>query len=88
MKISLEDGVKKYGADKDIIVCMHYPPFNSYNEEEFDFIRTMKQFNVKQCIYGHIHGEAHKEAKQGLIDNIKIQMVSSDYLNFDLVKIS
>ena len=88
LKISLKDGVEKFGEDKEIIVCMHYPPFNSYNNAEFDFIRTMKDFNVKQCVYGHIHGESQKEAKQGLIDNIKIQMVSSDYLNFNLVKIS
>ena len=88
LKLSLQDGVQKYGKDKEIIVCMHYPPFNSYNDTELDFIKTMKSFNVKQCVYGHIHGEAHKEAKQGLIDNIKIQMVSSDYLNFDLAKIN
>ncbi len=88
LKLSLQDGVQKYGKDKEIIVCMHYPPFNSYNDTELDFIKTMKAFNVTQCVYGHIHGESHKEAKQGLIDNIKIQMVSSDYLNFDLAKIN
>ena len=30
LKLSLEDGVSKYGNDKPIIVCMHYPPFNSF----------------------------------------------------------
>ena len=87
LNLSLKDGVDKYGADKEIIVCMHYPPFNSYDETEFNFIKTMKEFNVKKCIYGHIHGESQKEAKQGIIDGIDIKMVSSDYLNFDLLKI-
>ena len=28
LELSLKDGVQKYGEDKEIIVCMHYPPFN------------------------------------------------------------
>lgn len=88
LRLSLKDGVEKYGEDKEIIVCMHYPPFNSYEEIDLNFIKTMKEYNVKKCIYGHIHGESQKEAKQGIIDGIEIKMVSSDYLNFDLVKVS
>ena len=88
LKLSLKDGIEKYGEDKEIIVCMHYPPFNSYEEADLNFIKTMKEFNVKKCIYGHIHGESQKEAKQGIIDGIEIKMVSSDYLDFDLIKIS
>lgn len=88
LKLSLRDGIEKYGDDKEIIVCMHYPPFNSYDEIDLNFIKTMKEFDVKTCIYGHIHGESQKEARQGIIDGIEIKMVSSDYLNFDLIKIS
>jgi len=87
LKLSLEDGINKYGSDKEIIVCMHYPPFNSYDEIELNFIKTMKQYHVKKCVYGHIHGEGKKEAKQGIIDGIDIQMVSSDYLGFDLIQL-
>lgn len=85
--LSLEDGVKRFGKDKEIIVCMHYPPFNRYEKTELNFIKTMKKYNVKTCIYGHIHGEATKEAKQGKIDGIQFIMASSDYTNFDLIKI-
>lgn len=87
LEFSIEDGVQKFGKDKEIIVCMHYPPFNKYEKLELNFIKTMKQYNVKTCIYGHIHGEATKEAKQGKIDGIQFIMASSDYTNFDLIKI-
>ena len=50
-------------------------------------IKTMKSYNVKTCIYGHIHGEAGKDAKQGEIDGIKYIMASSDQTNFDLIKL-
>lgn len=84
---SIRNGLEKFGSDKEIIVCMHYPPFNSYESTELNFIKTMKKYNVKTCIYGHIHGEGAKDAKQGKIDGIQFIMASSDYTNFDLIKI-
>lgn len=87
LELSIQDGIKNYGTNKEIIVCMHYPPFNSYEKLELNFIKTMKKYNIKKCIYGHIHGEAQKEAIQGTIDEIEFKMLSSDYTNFDLVKI-
>ena len=88
LELSIKDGIQKYGENKEIIVCMHYPPFNSFEEVDLSFIKTMKKYNVKICTYGHLHGEvAHKEAKEGLIDGIDFKMVSSDYTEFDLVKI-
>jgi len=87
LELSLQDGVTKYGKDREIIVCMHYPPFNGYEKAELDFIKTMKKYNVKTCIYGHIHGEAGKDAIQGNIEGINFIMASSDQTNFDLIKI-
>lgn len=58
LKLSLEDAVKKYGTDKEIIVCLHYPPLKT--NEISDFVRVMEEYNVTKCIYGHLHGPAHK----------------------------
>lgn len=87
LEISLRDGVNKYGKDKEIVVCMHYPPFNEYQKSELNFVETMKKYNVKVCIYGHIHGEAGKDAIHGKINGIEFIMASSDQTNFDLIKI-
>lgn len=88
LKLSIEDGIKKYGDDKEIIVFIHYPPFYKENVlEEFDFIKTMEKYNVKKCIYGHLHADSHKEAVEGKINGIEYKLVSSDYLDFDLEKI-
>ena len=72
LKISLESGIKKFGEDKEIIVFMHYPPF--YKEtvpEEIDFRKTMEKYNVKKCYYGHLHTEDHKDAVEGVYNEIK-----------------
>lgn len=86
--LSLEEGVKNFGEEKNIIVCMHYPPFNTIQGEEYNFISTMKKYNVKKCIYGHLHGPSHKEAKEGMIEGIEYKLVSSDYTDFKLVKLT
>ena len=85
LRLSLEDAVKKYGTDKEIIVCLHYPPLKT--NEISDFVRVMEEYNVTKCIYGHLHGPAHKFIVEKNIDNIQYIMTSCDYTNFDLVKL-
>lgn len=67
---------------------MHYPPTNRFLLENSNFIKLMQKYNVKRCIYGHLHGEAHSEAIEGNIGGIDLKLVSSDYLNFKLYKVN
>lgn len=87
LELSIQDGIKKFGTDKEIIVCMHYPPVTKQILENSKFIEVMKKYNVKKCFYGHLHGEALKEAVNGEIDGIKLTLASSDGLDFKLIKI-
>lgn len=88
LKLSIEDGLKKYGKDKEIVAFIHYPPF--YKEsvpEEINFIKTLNKYNIKKCYYAHLHGESHREAIEGNVNGIEFKLVSSDYLKFDLLKL-
>ncbi len=90
LKLSLVDGITKHGNDKKIIVCMHYPPYFSNEKSETDktlFIETMKDFNVKDCFYGHLHGNSHKDCFDGNIEGINMKLISADFLNFNPYKI-
>ena len=78
LKLSLEEGKK---SGKDIIVAMHFPPFCG------KFVDIMKEYGVKLCMYGHLHGYGAFMIKEGLIDEIEYKMVSCDHNNFDLVKL-
>ena len=82
LELSLKEG-KKINSDKQIIVAMHFPPYSSGRFEEI-----MKKYNVKLCIYGHLHGYGHKMVKEGLIDSIDHKMISCDFTGFKLIKIS
>lgn len=89
LKISINKGINEFGTDKEIITFIHYPPF--YKEaiipEEIDFAKTLRDYNIEKCYYAHLHGESHKDAIEGMINNIEYKLISSDYLNFDLLKI-
>lgn len=87
IRLSLEEGKKiqeKYleqGIKKEILFAIHFPPF------EYDFVNILKEYNVKKCIYGHLHGFGHTTVKEGLIDNIEYIMVGCDYTKFKLIEL-
>ena len=90
LKLSLEDAIKNYGIEKEIIVFMHYPPINSKNildNTYLEFFKTLKKYNVKTCYYGHLHSNSHKDAIEGNVEGIEFHLISADYLDFDLQKI-
>lgn len=96
LKLSLQSGVDNFG-DKEIICIMHYPPIIEENKNDANnqsknlkvsnYVQIMKEYNVKTCLYGHLHGESHKEAFEGIIEGINFKLVSSDYLDFNLYKV-
>lgn len=90
LKLSLKSAIENFGEDKEVIVFMHYPPLSSknlLNNLHLEFYKTMKQYDVKRCYYGHLHGNSHKDAIEGEIGGIDFNLVSADYLDFKLQKI-
>lgn len=72
--------------NQDVMVAMHYPPFNARREPS-EFVEVMKKYNVGVCIYGHLHSHGFKNAVEGELDGISYKLVSADYLNFMPVRI-
>lgn len=90
LEISLQEGINKYGTNKEIIVFMHYPPITKTkiaSDQEAEFVELMKKYNVKRCYYGHLHGASINEAIEGEIDGIDFKLISADKLDFKLLKI-
>lgn len=86
LELSLNDGINKYGSEKPIIVCMHYPPIVKGNVIN-DFTKILNKYNVTKCIYGHLHGKSQMNALEGIFSKIEYKMVSCDYTNFKIQKI-
>lgn len=85
LKLSIQDGIAQFGKEKEIICFLHYPPFFKEKiPEEIDFVKTLTQFGIQKCFYGHLHGDAHKEAFEGDLQGIQFELVSADYLDFQV----
>ena len=87
LQLAIEDGIKKYGDDKEIIVFMHYPPISNTNKKS-EFLKILKQYDIKRCYDGHLHGKSHQDAVEGIVDGIEFKLISADYLNFDVIKVT
>jgi len=62
------------------IAALHYPPDENFEE-------LFHKYEITHCIFGHLHGKAHKTAKQGIFGGIQYNLVSCDYLDFTPLKI-
>ena len=68
-------------GDLKKLVFLHYPPvFGNYHCDEI--LKLLKDYEVRLCCYGHIHGKARGGAFNGWRDGTLFKLVSADYVNF------
>ena len=67
-------------------VFLHYPPlFQNYIC--FEMTELLREYNVKLCCYGHIHGSSCRAAYNGWSGGTEYKLVSADWLDFKPFKI-
>ena len=87
LKISIDEAIAKYGNNKEIIVCLHYPPImqaNVFKNETTPFMEVLKEYGIKRCYYGHLYGDSIKNAVEGLVDGVELKLISADGVDFKL----
>ena len=82
LRMSLDSAMqlKALSHEKEIIAFMHFPPFwNGFECREF--IDILKEYGIKRCYFGHIHGNYTAPAYVSY-EGIDFVLASADYLNF------
>ncbi|MCK9478268.1 MAG: metallophosphoesterase [Firmicutes bacterium] len=79
-RLAISLNAAKISKPREIIVALHYPPENAFR-------KVLENFGVSHCIYGHLHGNAQKNALSGTINGVKYLLVSCDYLQFNPFKL-
>lgn len=81
LKMSLNQA-QKMAQGRPIIAAIHYPPF-TMRKENTKFADLLEQYDVKVCVYGHLHGQkSFQYAFEGERNGIIYMMLSCDYLKF------
>lgn len=71
---------------KKHIMMIHYPPITA-RQDFTEFAHMMAEGGVDICVYGHLHGKAHKKAFEGKFEGTEFVCASIDYVGFKPVKI-
>lgn len=78
LRFSLEEG-RRSGAEQ-LIGVLHFPPTNDMQQES-GFTQLMREYGVKTCVYGHLHGkDAYRHGMQGIYNGVEYRLVSLDYV--------
>lgn len=67
------------GAER--IAFLHYPPFYG-GKPAPEFTEAMREFGVRRCYYGHLHGRAIQTAVEGEHEGVLYRLISADALRF------
>lgn len=84
--LRLELSIKTAKNPDNIIVFTHFPPIlKDYRENSM--VEMLNKYNIKECIFGHIHSQGIKNVIEGDVQGINYRLVSCDYREFMPVKI-
>ncbi len=78
LRMSLQEASK---LDGELIAFLHYPPISS-NQECEEILSVLKEFPVKRCYFGHLHGFVAPENAKIEWSGIEFNLISADYLGF------
>ena len=84
LEMSLKAAAKQNPAS--IIVAMHYPPLFAAEEHTL-FTDLLERYQVRYCVYGHIHGENHVLTFESERAGVNYKLVSCDTQGFALTRI-
>ena len=78
LEVSIQSALKEQLTP---IVFLHYPPVYTGTSAP-EIVATLKEYGIRTCFYGHLHGNAIRYAVQGDVDGIHYKLVSADGLRF------
>jgi predicted phosphohydrolase len=78
LRTSLQEASKLGG---ELIAFLHYPPISA-NQECEEILSVLKEFPVKRCYFGHLHGFIAPENARLEWEDIDFNLISADYLGF------
>lgn len=77
LKMSLDDAAE--GTEP--VVFLHYPPVYGGDRCE-EFLSVLREYGIRRCYYGHLHGPSIRRAVNGEYDGTQLRLISGDALGF------
>lgn len=78
LRTSLREASKLGG---ELIAFLHYPPVSATQHCD-EILSVLKEFSVKRCYFGHLHGFVSPENSKIEYDGTVFKLISADHLGF------
>ncbi len=82
LKLSIDAAPKSV----EKICVLHYPPFDERGRAT-PMTEIIEQSGIERVYFGHIHSAYHN-VRQGVVNGVEYRLISCDYLDFKLYKIT
>lgn len=83
----LETSLQARDPSLPTIAALHYPPFYPSHGES-PYRSLLERHQVAACVYGHLHGAAHRSGPHGRYSGIEYYLVAGDAVDFRPVLIA
>lgn len=87
LSMSLSSAVKQAEEGDEIIVMVHFPPFNAQRENSL-FTDLFEKYGIKKVVYGHLHGNASRTDSIVQKNGVTYYLTSCDQTGCKLVDIT
>ena len=84
--LALKNAEKLREEGDELIVLIHYPPFNIRREDSL-FTQLFEKFNVSKVVYGHLHGKDAKPYYRISKNGVEYILASCDLVDNKLVEV-
>jgi len=81
LKMSIADADRRFPETLPRLAMSHYPPL-LVGQSSTPVVELLRAGRVRQCVYGHLHGDDHALAVDGVVDGILYRFVAADAVDF------
>ena len=86
LELALKSAQDLMGEQDNLIVVLHYPPFNFKNYDN-EFMQLINKYSPSDVVFGHIHQSKGKYQLKTVINNTNFFLTSCDLIENKLVRI-
>lgn len=81
LRLSVSDADRRFGRQDPRLAMLHFPPWIE-GKKATAVVDVLRESGVRECVYGHLHGEDHKLGVVGERDGIRFHLVAADAVGF------
>jgi uncharacterized protein len=86
LRLSLADAERKFDPGIPRAAMLHYPPW-VLGYPPTEVVAILREGRVRDCVYGHLHGEDHRLAVRGEHEGIRFHFAAADATGFAPIEI-